>query len=139
MASGKSHRLSGLGYPSCFPAQLGVKATQGVVLYDPECLGLVGTQSVWEGGVGSPFFLQQSWLLSGRVQKGSSCQTLCSLPQVGMVLGSDSYVCPPRSGDTAHESPYTFPMPSAARQLAVLLAGMPASGTKTPCLLLLHV
>lgn len=81
------------------------------------------------GGVGSPFFLQQSWLLSGRVQEGSSCQTLCSLPQVGMVLGSDSYVCAPRSGDTAHESPYTFPVPGAARQLAVLLAGMPASGT----------
>lgn len=97
---------------------------------DTECVG---------GGVGSLFFLQQSWLLSGRVQEGSSCQTLYSLPQVGMVLGGDSEVCPPRSGDTAHENPYTFPMPGAARQLAVFLAGMSASGTKTPCLLLLHV
>lgn len=63
------------------------------------------------GGVGSPFFLQQSWLLSGRVQEGSSCQTLCSLPQVGMVLGSDSW-CAPSEVEIRHMKVLIPPCPA---------------------------
>lgn len=89
-------------------------------------MGLVGTLSVWEGVSGAQHFPRAS---AEPCLPPQAHKSFCWSSEVTVMFAL------PERGDSKRENPHTFLLPGPARDLALPVAGTPASGTKTTYLL----